>query len=100
MWESVSTLKLRTDSSKLFTQLRTVVWESVYPSVAPLSRVIMAVYGQQRMTVRELRFYSPFLADPRVRRATVTATFGRLPSRTRREKSMIVICPLVSVVDD
>jgi C4-dicarboxylate-specific signal transduction histidine kinase len=41
-------------------------WESDSPSVARLSRVIMAVFGQQRIVVRELRSCSPSLGDPRV----------------------------------
>ena len=35
---------------------------SAYPSVAPLSRVIMAVSGRHRMMVREPRFHFLFLA--------------------------------------
>ena len=58
--------ELRTDSSKRSTPPRVTVWESAFPSVAPLSRVIMAVCGQHRMMVREPRFRFPFLAQRRV----------------------------------
>ena len=61
-----SNLKAWTDSSKRFTQRRVTAWESAYPSVVPSSRVIMAVFGQHRMMVREPHFHFPFLADPRV----------------------------------
>ena len=47
------------------TRPRTTAWGSDYPSVAPLSRVIMAVFGRHRMMVREPRFHFPFLCDPR-----------------------------------
>src|SRR5467141_1189787 len=68
-----------TSSSKRSTRLRAAVWGSAYPSVAPLSRVIMAVSGQYPMMVRERRFHFPFPAATRLRRATlVTAPFGRL----------------------
>ena len=60
----VSTRKVRTDFSTRSTPPRVTAWESACPSVAPLSKVIMAVYGQHRMMVREPRFHSLFRADP------------------------------------
>ena len=44
---------------------------SAYPSVAPLSRVIMAVSGQHRMMVQVPRFHFLFLADPQFWRKVV-----------------------------
>src|SRR6266436_8379024 len=90
---SVSILKLPTGSSKRSTQLRMTVWESDYPSVAPLSRVIRVVYGPKRMMVRELRSHFLFLGDPAARPApTVIVTCGRLPwpIRVLHKKSMKV----------
>ena len=57
----VSNPKRWTNSSKRSTQPRMAVWGSDYPSVAPLSRAIMAVYGQHRTRVREPRFHFLFL---------------------------------------
>src|SRR5437762_13540292 len=97
---SVSTLKLRTASSKRSTQRKAVAWESGYPSVGPSSRVIMAAYGRQRTMVREPRFHFLSLDDPRVELASAVATsLGRLPGQ-RREESVMVKRSLVSVVDD
>ena len=58
--------RMRTDSSKRFTQRKAVAWESGYPSVAPLLRMIMAVCGRQRTMVREPRFRFLSLDEPRV----------------------------------
>src|SRR5690348_1092882 len=75
MRELASTLKPWTDCSKHFTPRRMTVWEWDYPSVAPLSSVIMAVCGQHRMMVREPRSRSLSLAHPggNRRRTTVAA---------------------------
>src|SRR6267143_707004 len=84
MREWVSIRKVSTDFSMRSTQLRVAVWGSAYPSVAPSSRVTMAVYGQHRMMVREPRFHFLFLGAPRVWRApAVLAPFGRLLRRMR-----------------
>src|SRR5690242_10154400 len=44
MREVVSTLELRRDCSRPFIRRRMTLWEWDYPSVAPLSSVIMAIY--------------------------------------------------------
>ena len=52
---------------KLFEAFHTTkaaAWESDYPSVARLSRVIMGGYGQRRTMVRERDFHFQFQADP------------------------------------
>jgi hypothetical protein len=50
----------------LFTQPRSAVWESDFPSVARSSRAIMGECGQRRMMVLERRFNVLFQSDPRV----------------------------------
>src|SRR5215469_10735956 len=60
---SVSDLKPRTNSLKLSIQRRRMEWESGCPSAAPLSKLIMDVYGQQPMMVPELHFSFVFLTD-------------------------------------
>jgi PAS domain S-box-containing protein len=60
-----------------FYTTKTAVWESDYPSVARLSRVIMGECGQRRMTVRERHFHFLFL-DPKVPRCQQFAPTERL----------------------
>ena len=73
-------------SSNRSTQLRVAVWESGSPSVAPLSRAIMAVCGRPRMMVRESRFRSLFLERPRaLRTPRVSGTLRHLAGLKRRE---------------
>ena len=87
------------DSSRHSTLPRITGWDSVYPSAAPLSRVIMAVYGRRRMMVREPRFHFLSLDDPRVR---LVKPFGRLERQlaSSHEESVMVKRSLVPVVDD
>src|ERR1700721_497916 len=76
MWESVSTLTRSTKSSKPSTQRRTTGWEWDYQSVAPLSRVITAVYGQHGTMVLGPRFASLFHVDGRAGAWLLAAPFN------------------------
>src|ERR1700730_12487599 len=92
-----------TDYSKRFTQRRLAVWGSDCPSVAPLSRVIMAAYGPHRTMVQEPRFPFLFLAYSRLSRAPgILALLGRSlwPIRNTYEEFVMAMRSLVSVVDD
>jgi Histidine kinase-, DNA gyrase B-, and HSP90-like ATPase len=74
-----SNLKTKADSSTRSTPPRAAAWGSVCQSAAQSSRVITAVCGPHRMTVREPRFHFPFRGNPRVRNTpTILELFGRL----------------------
>src|SRR5438105_3320880 len=61
MRESVSILKLWTDSSIRSTQPRMTAWESDFPLVARSLPAIMDISGPHCTRVREPRFHSQFL---------------------------------------
>src|SRR5918992_1139090 len=98
-----SNLKVWTSSSRRSTQPRVAVWGWGSRSAAPLSKIIMAGYGQHRMMAREPRFRFPFPANPSASWGpTVLTPFGCLRWRLRRtyEESVKVMQSFVSVVDD
>src|SRR6266550_9357148 len=90
MRESGSHLIPRIDSSMLSLQQKAMEWESGYRSGAPLSRLIMDVYGLRPTMDPELHFRLLFLAYLRISQVPKPMSIGPIRQRTRHDLGPLI----------